>query len=189
MKNMKKQQGFTLIELLIVVAIIAIIAAIAIPNLLTARMSANETSAIGSLRTITSAQAAYSAVNNGNYGSISDLVNGGYLDARYGSSGEISGYEIVEVGGTTSIPKIVPNNATFRTGLAYYAAVPVSGSAGRYCYGVGPDMVIRYLDTTPTPAAGSITGTCSSNLPSCGSSGCSAGDPVSGKIGTAGSTN
>jgi type IV pilus assembly protein PilA len=56
-----KEKGFSLIELLIVVAIILIIAAIAIPNLLRARIAANESSAVASIRTINTAMISYTS--------------------------------------------------------------------------------------------------------------------------------
>ena len=62
-KKMRRlnQKGFTLVEIMIVVAIIVLLAAIAIPNLLRARLNANEAAAISTLRTLSSALESYRA--------------------------------------------------------------------------------------------------------------------------------
>jgi type IV pilus assembly protein PilA len=84
-----KQKGFSLIELLIVVAIILIIAAIAIPNLLRSKMAANESSAVGSLRTLNTSCVTFSTTYGGFPASMSYLGGEGTSAAPTSTSAEL----------------------------------------------------------------------------------------------------
>ncbi len=90
--------GFTLIELLVVVAIILVIAAIAIPNLLRSKMSANESSAVSTLRTITTAAVQYS----------STYQNG--FPPNLGSMGGPAGITVATCGRALILDNLVSNN-------------------------------------------------------------------------------
>ena len=123
------QAGFTLIELMIVIAIIAIIAAIAVPNLLAARMSANETATVSTLRTITTAEsqfqrAGYADENNdgvGEYGTMGELGAAVYVrgTTRYASP-TLSG----------SLSDVGPTGEVSRSGYVYRAYLPQAAGVG-----------------------------------------------------------
>ncbi len=156
---MRSQKGFSLIELLIVVAIILIIAAISIPNLLRARISANEASAVASLRTINTAMISYNssyptvgfAANLASLGgsctgsTVPTSTAGCLIDSTL-ASGTKSGYTFVATASGSA-----PAGAYFT-----YANPLTSNSTGVRSFCSVQDAVVR---VTGTSAVSSCAGT------------------------------
>ena len=157
MRKKNKNKGFSLIELLIVVAIILIIAAIAIPNLMRARMAANDSSAAASERTTVTGEIGYfAAYPTVGYTSLAGLggaspctpapATGCLIDnnlASNGAGGGKSGYSFASTP-QTGAGSPIPNEF-------YATGTPISAQTGTKAYCAFDDGVVR------TQAAGTIT--------------------------------
>ena len=138
---MRRQEGFSLIELLIVVAVILTIAAIAIPSLIRAKISANESSAAACIRQISTAQIAYAA----SYPLVGYATN-------LASLGPGSGNTSCASSGPTSTAGCIIDDILASGNKSGYQFVTVGDAAG------GPSPNIEFFSAS-APLSYDVTGT------------------------------
>jgi type IV pilus assembly protein PilA len=148
-----RQKGFSLIELLIVVAIILIIAAIAIPNLLRAKIAANQASAVGSLRTLNTACIEFST-SYGQYPSA--LAALGPVGSGTASSTSADLIDSVLAGGTKSGYTFSYTAGASNQSYSITATPITAATTGQNMYYTDQTGVIR-VDTSGTGASASST--------------------------------
>lgn len=137
-------RGFTVLEMMIVVTIILIIAAVEIPNLMRARMSANQAAAVANLKSIEAAEITYAVTYNRGYSSTlsqlgpssqaastqaADLIDGML------AGGQKGGYSYLYVPGPVIDGKVetytlkAAPSMPCSTGVQYYSLDPSSQSS------------------------------------------------------------
>jgi type IV pilus assembly protein PilA len=156
-RRKRDASGFSLIELMIVIAVIMIIAALAIPNLLRARMSANESAAVGALRTVATQEVNYNSAWGGGYsttlaalgppppGTPASQTNSDLVDQVL-ASGIRGGYQFIYT-------PLVPSGSSAPTGFTVSAGPISPGITGEWYFFVDQSNAIRQSYNTPATVA------------------------------------